>query len=188
MFERVTRSIAAYGKKLARGALVRRLVRREDGAVAIEFSLVAMPFFALVFAILETSVVFFAGQVLETAVGDSSRLILTGQAQKSGMDVTAFRTAICNKTFGLFDCSSGIKIDVRTAASFASADTSKPLDQNGNISNNLTYDPGVQGDVVIVRVMYQWPIWVQLMGLNLADMPGGTRLLMATVAFRNEPY
>lgn len=187
MFERARKGLANRVSGMMRLVPCRRFVRREDGAVAIEFSLVAMPFFALVFAILETSVIFFAGQVLETAVGDSSRLILTGQAQKTGMDLGAFRTAICNKTFGLFDCTNGIKIDVRTAASFAAADMSKPLDQSGNISTNLTYDPGVQGDIVVVRVMYQWPVWVQ-MGLNLTDMPGGTRLLMSTIAFRNEPY
>ena len=35
--------------------------------------------------------------------------------------------------------------------------------------------------------MYQWPVYVSLLGLNLSDN-GNNRLLMATVAFRNEPY
>ena len=36
--------------------------------------------------------------------------------------------------------------------------------------------------------MYQWPVYVSLLGFNLADMSGSKRLIMATAAFRNEPY
>ncbi len=74
-------------QRLARAAfprLVRHFLRRKDGAVAVEYAMVAAPFLALVFAILETSIVFFAGQTLETAAADSARLIMTGQAQKQG--------------------------------------------------------------------------------------------------------
>jgi len=31
-------------------------------------------------------------------------------------------------------------------------------------------------------------VYVSLLGLNLADSAGGKRLLMSTIAFRNEPY
>ena len=64
--------------------IVRRFVRTDDGAAAVEFAMVAAPFIAIIFAIFETAIVFFAGQVLEVAMADSARLIMTGQAQKSG--------------------------------------------------------------------------------------------------------
>jgi Flp pilus assembly protein TadG len=54
--------------------LVRRFVRQQDGSAAVEFGMVALPFLGLTFAILETALVFFAGQTLETAVTDSARL------------------------------------------------------------------------------------------------------------------
>ena len=63
---------------------LRAFARREDGAAAVEFAIVVAPFLAMLFAILETALVFFAGQTLETAVSDSARLILTGQAQTPG--------------------------------------------------------------------------------------------------------
>ena len=50
--------------------LARRFVRQQDGAAAVEFALVALPFLALTFAILETALVFFAGQTLEAAVAE----------------------------------------------------------------------------------------------------------------------
>jgi Flp pilus assembly protein TadG len=163
---------------------VRRLVRREDGATAVEFGLLALPFFGLMFAIIETALVFFAGQTLETATADASRLIMTGQAQMQNFDQAKFKEAICARIFGLFDCNNGIKMDVRTAASFTAADLNKPLDDNGNLKNDLTFQPGNAGDIVIVRVTYEWPIQIAL----LSNMAGGKRLLMATAAFRNEPY
>lgn len=167
---------------------VRRLARRKDGAAAIEFALVAAPFLALMFAIIETAVVFFASQTLETAVADSARLIMTGQAQTQSFNQAQFKSAVCTRIYGIFDCNNGLLVDVRTAASFSSASTSKPIDNNGNLVNNFTYSPGVAGEIVVVRIMYQWPVYVSLLGFNLADMAGNKRLIMATAAFRNEPF
>ena len=53
---------------------------------------VALPFLALTFAILETALVFFAGQTLEAAAAESGRLIMTGQAQTQHFDKAAFKT------------------------------------------------------------------------------------------------
>ena len=60
---------------------LRRFRRNRRGSAAVEFALVAPVFFALLFAIIETAIVFFAGQVLETVTQDSARMIMTGQAQ-----------------------------------------------------------------------------------------------------------
>jgi Flp pilus assembly protein TadG len=169
---------------------LRRLWHREDGAAAVEFALVAAPFLALVFAIIETAVVFFAGQTLETAVADTSRLILTGQAQQQNFNQAAFKQALCARIFGLFDCANGIKVDVKKYSSFGGSDTSKPLDGQGNLQAGFgsNYEPGGPGDIVVVRAVYEWPVYVQLLGFNLADMQNGKRLIMATASFRNEPY
>ena len=176
-------------KRLLRCNAARRLVRQQDGAAAIEFGLVAAPFLALVFAIMETAIVFFAGQALETAAADSARLIMTGQAQTQGYDQAKFKTAVCSKIYGLFNCNSGIYVDVKNYTSFASVNTGEAGRRNGNLqTGNFGYPPGGAGDIVVVRLMYQWPVYVSLLGLNLADIAGGKRLLISTVAFRNEPY
>ena len=167
---------------------VRRLIRRQDGAAAVEFGLVAAPFLALTFAIMETAVIFFSGQALETAVADSARLIMTGQAQTQGFNQAAFKNAVCAKIFGLFDCQNGVYVDVKTFTSFASVTMNSPVDANGNFQNNFSYQPGGPGDIVVVRLFYQWPVYVSLLGFNLQNMTGGKRLLVATAAFRNEPY
>jgi Flp pilus assembly protein TadG len=181
--------LATIAQRLRGCSAVRRMLRQQDGAAAIEFGLVAAPFLAMVFAIIETAVIFFAGQALETAAADSARLIMTGQAQTQGFDQNKFKEAVCGKIYGLFNCSAGLYVDVKSYPSFASINTSKPIDENGNLqTGNFGYQPGTPGDIVVVRLMYQWPVYVSLLGLNLSDMGGGKRLLLSTIAFRNEPY
>src|SRR5262245_7928851 len=79
MIEHMQARLLMGAKRLLGCAAARRLIRQQDGAAAIEFGLVAAPFLALLFAIMETAIVFFAGQALETAAADSARLIMTGQ-------------------------------------------------------------------------------------------------------------
>jgi Flp pilus assembly protein TadG len=177
------RKRAAKRRLLALRAM-RRLARKQDGSAAVEFGMVAAPFLLLVFAIMETAIVFFAGQTLETAVADSSRLIMTGQAQTQGFNQSAFKDAVCAKIYGLFDCANGVQVDVKKYTSFSGVDLTPPLDANGNFNNNMGYQPGCPGDIVVVRLFYQWPIYVSL----LQNMSGNKRLLIATAAFRNEPY
>jgi Flp pilus assembly protein TadG len=185
MLERIRTRLAIQGKPLFQVATVRRLVRHEDGSTAVEFGLLGIPFFGLMFAIIETALVFFAGQTLETATADASRLIMTGQAQTQSFDKQKFKDAVCSRIYGLFNCQAGLKLDVRKAASFSGADMKKPLNVKKElVDGNFTFDAGKAGDIIVVRVMYEWPIYVAF----LSDMANGKRLLMATAAFRNEPY
>ncbi len=167
----------------------RRFRRNEDGSTVVEFALVILPFIACMFAIIEVGLVFLAGQVLETSVADASRLILTGQAQGAGFDANAFKNRICTSAVqALFKCD-GIKIDVRTAASFGGANLSPPVNASNMLdTSDFTYAPGTQCQIVIVRVVYEWPTFVSTLGLDLATLANGKRLLMSTMAFRNEPY
>lgn len=169
------------------GKAMRRFRRNRRGSAAVEFALVAPMFFALLFAIIETSMVFFASQVLETATQDTSRLILTGQAQNASTTQAQFKTTLCGRLTDLFDCTNGIYIDVKCYPSFSNVTISDPV-VSGNFVNNMTYNPGGPGDVVVVRVFYQWPLFVTGLGYNIANLNGSKRLLSATAAFRNEPF
>jgi Flp pilus assembly protein TadG len=193
MIQAIRAGLAAGTRRLSptkffRIRTVRRFARGQDGSAAVEFGIVAAPFLALMFAIMETAIVFFASQTLETAVADSARLIMTGQAQSQSFTEAQFKSAVCAKILGLFDCANGIKIDVKTYSNFSSVSTTKPVDANGNLLNNFTYQPGSPGDIVVVRLMYEWPMYVSLLGFSMGDMANNKRLIMATATFRNEPY
>src|SRR5690606_35281637 len=98
----------------------RGLWRNDRGAVADEFGVLALPFFTLVYAILETSIVFLTGHILDSAVQDASRLVRTGQAQTAEWDEADFRDALCDGLYGLFDCVD-VKIKVSKFATFQAA-------------------------------------------------------------------
>ncbi len=167
--------------------LVARFIARRDGAVAIEFALIAIPFFLIVMATVQTAVVYMAQQELETVTEQASRYILTNQA--TSYTQTQFANKVCAQVVALFNCS-GLMVDVETAASFSSANTSAPsltFNSSGQVTNTWQFSPGSNGDIVVVRVMYQWPIFLKPFGFNLANLSNGNRLLMATAVFRNEP-
>jgi Flp pilus assembly protein TadG len=184
-----SRIFATLARRFASGfgslAPCLRLVRHEDGATAVEFALLAAPFLMITVTLLQGSVIFLADQVLEIGAAEASRLILTGQAQNEGLTQSTFANAVCGKVPVLFNCNN-LMIDVQAPSTFASANTSAPdltYNSNGEVTNTWQYNPGNPGDIVVVRVMYEWP----LAGL-FANLTNGDRLLMATAVFKNEPY
>jgi Flp pilus assembly protein TadG len=182
------------------GSIMRRLGRlfghfghTRDGSTAVEFALVAMPFFAMLFAILQTALVFFATQVFQTAVAETSRKIMTGQVAAAGMDAAGFKNELCSHLDAMFDCQGGVSIDVKVSDTFSGANPGPVPIKNGKVDNtSFTFDTG-QGStpgnpqIVTVRAVYQWPIIMSLMNPGLADV-GNTRLLVATAVFQNEPF
>jgi len=181
----VTRMIA----RACKSRLVKRFTRAQEGAAAVEFALIAAPFLALLFAIIETALVFFAGQTLEYAVTQSGRLIMTGQADAGSFNQTTFKDQVCARIVALFDCANKLYVNVQKYSTFASASTTAPYDGSGQFdTSKMGYNPGNPGDIVVVSVYYQWPIYVSLFSNNLSNQNGSNRLLIATSVFRNEPY
>jgi len=182
MFEQLKRALAARLPAPCRFAVQCR------ASTTIEFGLLAAPFVALTFAILQTALLFFAGQSLETAVATASRLIMTGQAQTQGWSAAQFKQQVCNAITGIFNCQSGVYVDVETYSSFAAVNLGMPVNNGTFNSANLGYNPGGPGSIVVVRLYYQYPVYVNLLGFNLSNLNGGYNLLAATAVFKNEPY
>src|SRR5438105_15652862 len=108
----------------------RRFCRNRRGSAAIEFALIAPVFFALLFAIIETGIVFFAGQVLETGVQDAGRQLYTHQLQDKGLSAAQakaeFRKDLFGRVSALLSCQPDMAVVVRL---YAPGDT------------NVIYDP-----------------------------------------------
>jgi Flp pilus assembly protein TadG len=183
------------------------LARDEKGAVAVEFGILAIPFFALIFAILETAMVFFAQQVLESALQDSIREIRTGQSQADDTPwtTTQFRTEICNHSFGFFNCTGPdadrLWIKVTPADSFSAAPdqiqnpvnpscTMASVDPTTqcNWKDPETFDDGSGSSVIIAQAYYRWPTIVNVPWFSFANQAGNNRLLGAVRVFKNEPF
>ena len=175
---------------------VKRFGAQDGGATMVEFALVSTPFLALVMASLQTAIVFTMGQALQTATVRSARLIETGQA--TGMTASSFNSNICGNLPAGFDCTK-LYVDVQSAPSFSSISTS-PItltrDSSGSVTNAFSYSTGAPGSVVIVRALYDWPIFAGglskllggVSGYGIANQPDGGSLLVGTVVLRNEPF
>jgi Flp pilus assembly protein TadG len=167
---------------------LRRFASRHEATSTIEFGLVAAPFIALAFAIMQTGMIFFAGQSLETAAATASRLIMTGQAQTQGWSAAQFKSQVCNAINGAFNCSSSVYIYVETYSSFAAVNLGMPIKNGSFNASSLGYNPGGPGAIVVVRLYYQYPATINLLGFNLSNLNGGSDLLAATAVIKNEPY
>jgi Flp pilus assembly protein TadG len=183
--------------------VLRRFRRSRRASAAVEFALVAPVFFALLFAIIETSIIFFADQVLETITQDSARLIETGQAQTGQVMINGvaacaaapctqmeFQTYVCSQVPALlFTCpgTNGIFIDVESYPAFSNVNIANQI-SGGTFTNNMQYSTGGPGDIVVVRLFYQWPQYVTGLGYNITNLTGNKRLLVATAVLKNEPY
>ena len=174
--------------KVVRKSALRRVadfVRRQDGVAAIEFAMVGPPFIALLLAIFETGIAFFAQQVLQTAALQASRAIMTGQVQTTGVTAQQFQQSVCDSAGTLFDCTK-VMVNVQTQPSFGAALPS-PI-SNGKAVTTTNFNPGVGGDIVIVQIYYEWTVWTGPLNFTLANLSDGNDLLVATTAFRNEHY
>ncbi|TBW39308.1 pilus assembly protein [Siculibacillus lacustris] len=168
--------------------LLRAFLADRRASTAVEFAIIALPFLGLLGAIFESAIAFLAGQILDTAVADAGRLIRTGQAQQAGYSSSAFATQVCNRLYVLFDCS-GLTIDSKVYTSFSSVVTTSPIDASGNfVTTGFTFNMGGSSDIVVVRVFYQFPVTFNYLGLNLANLGNGKRLISGVAAFRNEPF
>jgi Flp pilus assembly protein TadG len=80
------------------------------GSMALEYAVIAPAFIALLLGVLHVALIYFAQEGLETAVENSARLIMTGEAQTmvltsgktsyTGMTATDFKNAICSGVSG----------------------------------------------------------------------------------------
>jgi Flp pilus assembly protein TadG len=167
-------------------SMLRRFAHEGRAATAVEFAMVAPAFIALLYAILQTALVFFVQQALQTATLQAARQIMTGQAQAANMTQSQFQAAVCANSAGLFKCS-GIFAAVQTFTAFPNVTMYNPISAGKFSGSNMPFSPGVPGDVEVVQVFYQWPVWPGPLSFTLANASGNTNVIVATAAFRNEP-
>lgn len=166
--------------------------QNREGATAIEFGILALPFFTLIFGIIELAIVLFINSTLNHAVSEAGRQIRVGNFQAcSGSSAELFKDLICAEMGGMSNCGERVRVDVKTASSFAGitlpaetdpADSTTPV-ANGSVDNTSGGDP------VVARAIYYYPLALPPALTRLETVKGsGIRKLYASTAFRNEPF
>lgn len=188
-------TVATTTAKAGRLTALRRLAGCRKGATAVEFGLIAVPLFGLLFVILETALYFWATQVLETAVANASRQIYTGQFQtdpankamaNDAMRAEKFKQILCENVTALFDCSK-LAVDIRPASSFGGAMAPAPITGGNFDASTYSYQTVGAKTIGIVRAAMEFPAWTAFLG-NTQGLTNGRRIIMASSVFRTEPY
>ncbi len=160
-----------------------------DGSAAVEFAMVALPFFFMMFAILELGIVFVIDAVLENATAETSRLIRTGQAETTSTTAAQFKTTLCTR-MSIFqtDCAARTTVDVRTIPQFSNPNPPDPMASGTFQTTGMTYDDGSAGSIMLVRVWYRHPLITPFMNQGLSRLRDGSAYLTSTAVFKNEPF
>jgi Flp pilus assembly protein TadG len=177
-----------FAKKICRW--VSRFGVSNQGATAVEFALIAPPLFAVLIAIFEVGIFLFAQANLQAAASTAGRLFMTGQGQNSSMTQSQLTSQICPMIQALFDCTQ-LMVNIQSYSDFSSANASTPTltyNAQGQVTNSWSYSLGTPGQIMVVQLIYQWPIVSGPFGFVLPNNANGKAEMMGVSAFRVEPY
>lgn len=169
------------------GRFLKKWWKGSEGVTAVEFSLIGIPFILMTIGIIETAVMFTTNSLLQESTFAAARLIRTGQVQKSSTDPEqVFRDAVCDFSVLLIPCND-IQFQVKEVPSFQDAGEEPPIfDDDGNLQDPV-FEPGTQNSIVLVRVVYNYPIYTPMFQALYANH-GNKRTMMSTMVLQTEPY
>ncbi len=169
---------------------VRLFGRARDGATAIEFTLLIIPFLLIVFSTIETGMNFTARQVLWNATQNVARQIQTGQIRGSDLTQTKIQTMLCDQIqFMVKAGCEGLSFNLGTYSGFGLVPTTGILNADGDLAR--TGISGTNGTSTInqLNVLYHWPVLTNILYLtDSADAKRGTMPLFSTLTWQNEPF
>lgn len=170
---------------------LRRFGRARRGMAAVEFALVAVPFFMLTIGLAEVAMVGFAQSSLNFATSQVGRQVRTGQAQMNNLSYQDMQDQLCASftSFLTLDCEERLYLDIDRFDSYLEAAAKPPPVSDGNFTGGgVGFRPGAPSEIVVVRAYYRWRVMTPMFERVLGNLGNGERLLVATMMFRNEPY
>lgn len=165
--------------------IMKKWFYRSDGAAAIEFSLLVLPFMLLTLGTIEISLMLLSASIVESATDSASRLIRTGEFQQSSGDPELlFYNALCSYTGVLVDCNDML-VEAMIVDSYA--DYTSPTYDSDGVMIPQGFDVGGSGDKVIIRVAWGYKMLTPLVGAILNGSDGVTQFI-STIVLQTEPY
>ena len=181
----------------------RRAARNEDGATAVEFGLIIVPFMMFLIGSMSVCLYYFTSTAVEEAVWKASRDMRTAQYQQglgpyanlTGDTLkNAFKQTVCNNMPSFINCTSSVRVLVQSATTdFRSATIVQPVCLNGgdlitDTAANASFNAGGSGNIVLITACVAWQFGGHLTFLSLGNMNDGSRLIQASFALNIEPY
>ncbi|HEY8274458.1 MAG TPA: TadE/TadG family type IV pilus assembly protein [Pseudolabrys sp.] len=171
-------------------------LRNDEGVAAIEFAIVALPFFLFVFGIIGFGLYFLASTSLEYGAQAAARKVRTGEADKGDMTVGEFKQLVCDAAGTYIKCGN-VAVLVQHAAAWSGVTPQSCTDSNGAIVSStgqsgelISKYAGGASEVVLVTLCYRWELADKLKFLKMGSGPGGSgpAIIQASAAFKTEPW
>ena len=145
---------------------------KNKGLTTVEFTLVSLFFFTLIFTLIDFSIYGFVKLTMQHAVRDGTRYAVTGRAdydpEDSGDRTTAIMEKIRHSSMGLLD---------------------KVVDDDGirvtDADNNLISGFGNPGQMIVINLDCNWP---SLNPLSRAFTSGGQYSFTVSSSMKNEAF
>lgn len=179
----------------SRKGAIRRFGASTRGSTAIEFGMLALPFFVLVFGIIESCLSFAAGQLLQKSVDSVARQLRTGQILPAQATAAKIKGEICKGLSILLvdDSCPDLFVDLKHYNSFAEIPYGFTRLANGDVNTaGFTVDPGGEREISQLRAFYRWTVITDFMKPLMENINRGTKqgklLMFGTMTWRNEPF
>ena len=182
---------SANDRPKGKALFLSRFMRDRRGSTAIEFTMLAIPFSILVFAILESCISFAGQQVMSNVTDNVARQLRTGQIKAADINEAKLKKIICDQLEIMVtkNCP-GLIVDLKEYPTFTAAaavriklTADKDIDTTG-----FTVAPGKSMSKNMIRVFYKWPVITDFMSKMVSNLKDGKTLHYATVTWQNEPF
>lgn len=148
---KTVRSLAWLRRRLA----LRPFWRETNGATAVEFALIAVPFLGLLCAIFETGLVFLESAQLQEVTQAAARSVLVNSATNGITYQTFLNTYVCPRLLSTMNCSN-VVMDISNPANWSAEsalDNASFYSSSANAPTATISMPSA-GNIAIVRILY----------------------------------
>ena len=164
--------------------------RKENGSATIEFVILFPVLMSMFFVVFETGLLMTRGVMLDRAVDISMRELRLGTL--TPMTHAGLKTAICSRTLVIPECDTVVLVELRPISTTTWAQLGGPttcIDRSEDVQPVLDFQPGVQNEMIMVRVCAVLEPFFPGAGLAARmQLDGnGDYALVATSAYVNEP-
>lgn len=183
------------GQTVARRRLLRRFIGDRSGTSAIEFALLAAPFFGFLLFIMQVGLFHFSQQSLDFATRKAARQIMTGSLPAAARSLSGFKTTlICPNMLWKGSCDALIVNAYKVAKTsdsaagtgiyqFVNAKT-KTLVGPATDPTQMSFCLGGPGDYIFLDIAYPFPDFTG----GLFSAGGSMFQLRSTSFIYNEPF
>ncbi|MEP7453233.1 TadE/TadG family type IV pilus assembly protein [Phyllobacterium sp. SB3] len=167
--------------------MLERFFKNRRGTVAIEFALIALPFFFMVFSVFEVNLGFTAQQAMANSTDRVARQILTGQLPATTLTMATLKQKICEGLLMPENGCPNLEVDLKSYTKFSDIPKTLPIKSNGDVNNaGFVSSPGGSGKINHLRVFYRYPVVTDFLQRRIT---GTTRVLIfSSATWRNESY